>query len=54
MPCRRFEEPTGKGKQRAEDEGKGEGASKRPRVGLTVTEWMEQRQAEVEDPQVGS
>ena len=42
-----------KGKQRAEDEGEGEGPSKRPRVGLAL-EWMEERWAEVGDPQVGS
>ena len=52
-PCRRFEEPTEKGKQRAEDEGEGAGPSKRPRVGPT-SEQMEQRWMEVEDPQVGS
>ena len=43
-----------KGKWRAEDEGEGEGASKRLRVGTVALEWMEQRWAEVEDPQVGS
>ena len=37
-----------KGKQRAEDEGKGAGPSKRPRV-RPSSEWME-----VGDPQVGS
>ena len=42
-----------KGKQRVEDEGKGAGPSKRPRVGPSL-EQMEQRQTEVEDPQVGS
>ena len=42
-PCRRFEELVEKGKRRAEDEGEGEGASKRPRVGLMVSEQMEQR-----------
>ena len=42
-----------KGKQRVEDEGEGEGPSKRPRVRLT-SEWMDQRQTEVGDPQVGS
>ena len=52
-PCRRFEEPTEKGKQRAEDEGEGVGPSKRPRVRLLL-EWMEWRKTEVEDPQVGS
>ena len=43
-----------KGKWRVEDEGEGEGASKRPRVRLMVSEWMERRWAEVKDPQVGS
>ena len=43
----------GKGKQRVEDEGKGAGPSKRPRVRPSL-EQMEQRQTEVEDPQVGS
>ena len=42
-----------KGKQRVEDEGKGAGPSKRPRVGLS-SEQMEWRWTEVEDPQVGS
>ena len=42
-----------KGKWRAEDEGKGEGPSKRPRVGPSL-EWMEQRRTEAGDPQVGS
>ena len=42
-----------KGKRRAEDEGEGEGASKRLRVG-PVSEQTEQRWAEVGDPQVGS
>ena len=42
-----------KGKQRVEDEGKGEGPSKRPRVGA-MSEWREQRWAEVGDPQVGT
>ena len=32
-----------KGKQRAEDKGEGEGASKRLKVRPTATEWMEQR-----------
>ena len=32
-----------KGKWRAEDEGEGEGASKRPKVGPMALEWMEQR-----------
>ena len=49
-PCQRFEEPSEKGKRRAEDEGEGAGPSKRPRVGPT-SEW---RWMEVEDPQVGS
>ena len=49
-PCRRFEELSEKGKQRAEDEGEGAGPSKRPRVGpVSERRWME-----VEDPQVGS
>ena len=52
-PCRRFEELMEKGKWRAEEEGEGEGPSKRPRVGVT-SEWTEQRLAEVRDPQVGS
>ena len=52
-PCWRFEELTEKGKQRVEDKGKGEGPSKRPRVGLSL-EQMEQRWSEVRDPQVGS
>ena len=52
-PCRRFEGPSEKGKQRAEDEGEGVGPSKRSRVRLTM-EWTERRWAEVEDPQVGS
>ena len=52
-PCRRFEELSEKGKQRAEDEGEGAGPSKRPRVGPT-SEQSEQRQMEVKDPQVGS
>ena len=47
-PCRRFEELMEKGKQRVENEGEGEGLSKRPRVG-PLLEWME-----VGDPQVGS
>ena len=47
-PCRRFEEPSEKGKRRVEDEGEGAGPSKRPRVRLTL-EWTE-----AEDPQVGS
>ena len=42
-----------KGKQRVEDEGEGEGPSKRPRVGPSL-EQMEWRQMEVGDPQVGS
>ena len=52
-PCRRFKELMEKGKRRAEDEGKGVGPSKRPRVGPTSerTEW---RRMEVKDPQVGS
>ena len=49
-PCRRFEEPSEKGKWRAEDKGEGAGPSKTPRVGPT-SEW---RRTEVEDPQVGS
>ena len=36
-----------------EDEGKGVGPSKRPRVGLML-ERMERKRMEVEDPQVGS
>ena len=48
-PCRRFEEPSEKGKQRVEDEGEGVGPSKRPRVGLML-ERMEQKRMEVEDP----
>ena len=52
-PCRRFEELTEKGKRRVEDEGKGAGPSKRPRV-RPSSEWTEQRWMEVEDPQVGS
>ena len=52
-PCQRFEGLSEKGKQRAEDEGEGEGPSKRPRVRL-LSEWMEWRQTEVGDPQVGS
>ena len=51
--CRRFEELSEKGKRRAEDEGKGAGPSKRPRVRPTL-EQMERRRTEVEDPQVGS
>ena len=47
-PCRRFKELGEKGKRRVEDEGKGVGPSKRPRVGPTS------EQTEVEDPQVGS
>ena len=42
-----------KGNWRAEDKGEGEGASKRVRV-RPASEQMEQRQAEVRDPQVGS
>ena len=42
-----------KGNWRAEDKGEGQGASKRVRVG-PASEQMEQRQAEVRDPQVGS
>ena len=42
-----------KGKWRAEDESEGAGPSKRPRVGL-MSEWMERRWREAEDPQVGS
>ena len=42
-----------KGKRRAEGKGEGVGPSKRPRVGL-MSEWMEWRRTEVEDPQVGS
>ena len=41
-PCRRFEEPSEKGKQRVEDKGEGAGPSKRPRVG-PMSEWLEQR-----------
>ena len=52
-PRQRFEEPTEKGKQRVEDEGKSAGPSKRPRVRGTL-EWMEWRWTGVEDPQVGS
>ena len=52
-PCRGFEELTEKGKQRMEGEGEGAGPSKRPRVGQ-MSEQMEQRWTEVEDPQVGS
>ena len=52
-PCRRFKEPSERGKWRAEDEGEGAGPSKRPRVRLML-EQMERRQMEVEDPQVGS
>ena len=52
-PCWRFEELTEKGKRRAEDEGKGEGPSKRLRV-RPLLEQMEQRWMEVRDPQVGS
>ena len=52
-PCRRFKEPSEKGKWRAEDEGKGAGPNKRPKVGPT-SERTEQRWTEVEDPQVGS
>ena len=52
-PCRRFEELTEKGKRRVEDKGGGAGPSKRPRVKPSL-EWMERRQAEVRDPQVGS
>ena len=52
-PCRRFEELTEKGKRRVEDEGEGAGPSKRPR-GEPLSEWMEWRQTEVRDPQVGS
>ena len=47
-PCRRFEEPSEKGKWRAEDEGEGAGPSKRPRVRPTL------ERMEAEDPQVGS
>ena len=47
-PCWRFEELKEKGKRRVEDEGKGAGPSKRPRVGLLL------EQMEVKDPQVGS
>ena len=49
-PCQRFEELSEKGKRRVEDESKGVGPSKRPRVGLS----SEQRWTEVKDPQVGS
>ena len=42
-----------KGKRRVEDEGEGEGPSKRPRVGAS-SEQTEQRWMEVGDPQVGS
>ena len=42
-----------KRKQRVEDECMGEGPSKRPRVGPS-SEWMERRQTEVGDLQVGS
>ena len=52
-PCRRFKEPTEKGKWRAEDEGEGARPSKRPRVGPSL-ERTERRRTEVEDPQVGS
>ena len=51
--CRRFEGPSEKGNWRAEDEGEGEGLSKRPRV-RPVSEQMEWRWMEVKDPQVGS
>ena len=51
--CRRFEEPSEKGKRRVEDEGEGAGHGKRPRVRPTL-EWMEWRRTEVKDPQVGS
>ena len=46
--CQRFEELMEKGKWRVEDEGKGAGPSKRPRVGLSS------ERMEVKDPQVGS
>ena len=52
-PCRRFEELSEKGKRRAEDEGEGVGPSKKPRV-RPMSERMERRRMEVEDPQVGS
>ena len=52
-PCRRFEEPTEKGKWRVEDEGEGAGPSKRPR-GKPSSEQTEQRWTEVRDPQLGS
>ena len=52
-PCRRFEEPSDKGKRRVEDKGKGAGPSKRPRV-RPMSEQTEQRWMEVKDPQVGS
>ena len=42
-----------KGKRRVEDEGKGEGPSKRARVGM-ASEQMERRQVEIGDPQVGA
>ena len=52
-PCWRFEGPSEKRKWRAEDEGEGEGPSKRPRVRPSL-EWTEWRRTEVGDPQVGS
>ena len=52
-PCQRFEGPSEKGKQRVEDEGEGEGPSKRPRV-RSLSERTEWRRTEVGDPQVGS
>ena len=52
-PCRRFEELSEKGKRRVEDEGKGVGPSKRPRV-RPMSERSERRQMEAEDPHVGS
>ena len=47
-PCRRFKEPSEKGKWRVEDEGEGAGPSKRPRVG-PMSEQLEWRQTEAEE-----